>query len=250
MPEIDRYALHRLQELTERIVRAYAEYEFHVVYHRLTNYCTLDLSAFYLDVLKDRLYTSPPASTARRSAQTVIYAILDNMARLMAPILAFTAEEIWQHMPARRGKAESVHMVSLPEVRHDWKDETLQQRWQLLLNIRAEVAKALETARNKKEIGHALDAAVTLSTSPELYSALAPYEAELRSIFIVSKARLLPQEQLENAYRSEDVKGLAIAVAPAGGDKCERCWVHEPSVGSYSEHPTICKRCKSALEQL
>jgi isoleucyl-tRNA synthetase len=250
MPEIDRYALHKLQDLTARIIRAYAEYEFHIVYHRLTNYCTLDLSAFYLDVLKDRLYTSPPRSTARRSAQTVIYAILDTLARLMAPILAFTSDEIWQHMPAQPEKAESVHMLPLPEIRTDWRDEALQERWQRLLSVRAEVTKALEVARNKKQIGHALDAAVTLCASPELHDALAPYEADLHSVFIVSRARLLPQQPLENAYQSEEIEGLTIAVAPAEGGKCARCWVHEPSVGSDADHPTICRRCKTALDQL
>jgi isoleucyl-tRNA synthetase len=138
--------------------KAYDSFEFHLVYHGLYNYCTLDLSAFYLDVLKDRLYTSPPASPERRSAQTAMYIILDTLAKLMAPILAFTAEEIWRFMPACAGKPQSIHMARLPEVKPEWEDATLSARWQRLLEARSEVTKALEAARVEKKIGHSLDA--------------------------------------------------------------------------------------------
>ena len=117
MPEIDRFALHKLQELIEKGRKAYDAYEFHVIYHALFNYCTLDLSAFYLDILKDRLYTSPPQSVERKSAQTVLHMILDAIARLMAPILPFTSDEIWQYMPTRRGKESNIHLSLLPEVK-------------------------------------------------------------------------------------------------------------------------------------
>jgi isoleucyl-tRNA synthetase len=250
MVQIDRFALHRLQELTEIVLRAYANFDFHVIYHRLHNFCTLDLSAFYLDVLKDRLYTSPPDSSERRSAQTAMYLILDAMTRLMAPILAFTAEEIWAHLPAYPGKAESVHLAAMPVVREAWRDNALQANWEKLLAVRGEVTKALEAARIRKLIGHPLDAAVTLSAPEELYAALAPFADQLRAVFIVSWAGLERQVQLENAFTSEDVEGLQILVERAAGEKCERCWVHEPSVGSCGDHPTICNRCKNALERI
>ncbi len=250
LPAIDRFALLRLQELTEIVLRAYATFEFHVVYHRLHNFCTLDMSAFYLDVLKDRLYTSPPRSSARRSAQTVMHVILDTMTRLMAPILAFTAEEIWAYLPSGPGKEESVHLAAMPEVREDWKDKHLQADWEKLLAVRGEVTRALEEARARKLIGHPLDAALTLSVTADLYAVLAPYAADLRSLFIVSRVDLEREAPLENAFSSEIVAGLAVSVERAPAEKCERCWVREPSVGSIAAHPTICNRCHTALERI
>jgi isoleucyl-tRNA synthetase len=250
MLEIDRFALHRLQELILKGKRAYETYEFHLIYHSLYNYCTVDLSAFYLDVLKDRLYTSPPASRQRRSAQTAIYRILDAIARLMAPIMAFTAEEIWQHMPQVTGKPESIHMASLPEVDPAMIDEAMAGRWQKLLEVRAEVTKALEKARIAKQIGHPLDAAVTLAADGELYDTLVGFADELRSIFIVSKAELVRDTPLANAFDSQDVPGLSIRVAAAEGEKCQRCWIHDPTVGLGDSAPGICGRCQEALRQI
>ncbi|MBW2563957.1 MAG: class I tRNA ligase family protein, partial [Deltaproteobacteria bacterium] len=214
------------------------------------NYCTLDLSAFYLDILKDRLYTSPPKSKERRSAQTVMYSMLDSMVRLMAPILSFTAEEIWSFMPEQKKKEASVHLASLPEVNESMKDENLAENWERLLEIRSEVTKALEEARAKKLIGHPLDAAVTISCIKELHDTLHPYSDNLKSIFIVSKASLLDGESLTDAYESSDIKGLAVKVEVAEGDKCERCWMHEPSVGTNSDHPAICDRCRQVLDRI
>ena len=250
MPEMDRFALHTLQSLISRLRQAYDDYEFHVIYHRLYNYCTLDLSAFYLDILKDRLYTSPPDSSARRSAQTVMFTILDAMVRLMAPILAFTAEEIWKYMPASSDTEESIHLAGLPEVNTDWQDGDLAVRWESILKIRGEVTKALETARADKLIGHPLDAAVTLSLEQSLYETLEPYADQLHTIFIVSQAHLVTGQDLTDAYRSEDIEGLAIQIAPAEGVKCERCWIYEPSVGSFNDHPTVCERCNKALGEI
>ena len=243
MPEIDRFALHRLQRLVERALKAYDSYEFHIIYHALYNYCTLDLSAFYLDILKDRLYTSPPESAERRSAQTVMYRILDSMTRLMAPILSFTAEELWQHMPDYDGKADSIHLESLPQADASLKDDELAEKWELLLDIRGEVTKALEAARNQKMIGHPLDAAVSVSVSPEMYTQLKPYAGDLQSIFIVSRADLLEGATFDNAYQSDLVEGLGIEVAQAAGDKCERCWMHATTVGTDADNPGLCSRC-------
>lgn len=250
MPEIDRFALHRLQELIERALKAYKTYEFHIIYHTLYNYCIVDLSAFYLDILKDRLYTAPPESSERKSAQTVIYILLDSLSRIMAPILAFTAEEIWSHMPGREENADSVHLSSLPMVNEAWKDDRLAENWKQLLEIRGEVTKSIEDARVKKIVGHSLDAVVTLYANDDLYRRLYPYKDDLRSIFIVSKTQLIKGEKPDGAFECQDVPGLAIRVDSAEGDKCERCWVHDISVGSDSERPTICTRCQDALSRI
>jgi len=245
--EIDRFALLRFQRVIEDTLKAYESYEFHVIYHRLYNYCTLDLSALYLDILKDRLYTSPPKSKDRKSAQTVLHILLDGMARLMAPILAFTAEEIWQYIPGDPGKAPSVHLTSLPEVNSAFIDKNLEKRWERILDIRKEVTKALETARAEKRIGHSLDAAVVLYLNETLYGELTPYADELRSIFIVSKVTLNTQSMPDV---QSSVPGLGIHVAKAKEDKCERCWIHDATVGEDTEHSTICSRCRNVLSQI
>jgi isoleucyl-tRNA synthetase len=247
MPEIDRFALHRLQLLVEKARRAYDLYEYHTIFHALHNFCAVDLSALYLDILKDRLYISPAKSVDRRSAQTALYILADALCRLMAPLLPFTSEEIWHHMPAAPGKAASVHLALLPAPRAEFMDEQLAARWEQLLAVRAEVTKALEAARAQKLIGHALDAAVTLSVDGELYGRLKPYAADLRTLFIVSAAELVQDAPLEGAFESPEIKGLRVRVQPAAGEKCQRCWVYETTVGLDPEHPTICGRCAKAL---
>jgi isoleucyl-tRNA synthetase len=239
-----------LQGLVQKTLAAYETYEYHIIYHALYNYCTLDLSAFYLDILKDRLYTSPPKSAARKSAQTVMHILLDALARLMAPLLPFTADEIWNYMPHRSEKESSVHLASLPEAKSRWKDEDLARQWERILDVRAEVTKALEEARAAKQIGHPLDAAVTISANEDHYHALQPYADDLRSIFIVSKVSLLKDEKIAGGFESENVNGLIIQIKTAPGKKCERCWVHETTVGSDTKNPTICKRCQKALAQM
>ncbi|MGD9251333.1 MAG: isoleucine--tRNA ligase, partial [Desulfobacterales bacterium] len=191
LTDLDRFTLHRLQSLVERAQKAYANFEFHLIYHDLHNFCALDLSAFYLDILKDRLYTSAPASPVRRGAQTVIHIVLDTLARLMAPILAFTAEEVWQYMPARPDKPASVHAAAMPTVRAEWQDEALADKWRHLLAVRGEVTKALEAARTGKLIGHPLDAAVTLSLPSPYAEILSAYQDSLDKLFIVSRVELV-----------------------------------------------------------
>ncbi len=248
--EIDRFALHKLQELIKKTRKAYDTFEFHIIYHTLYNYCTVDLSAFYLDILKDRLYTSPPESVGRRSAQTVMHILLDSIARIMAPILPFTAEEIWNFIPNRKENEASIHLASFPEVNEVWKDEDLAKKWKRLLEVRREVTKALEEARAKKLIGHSLDAAVTIAANEDLYDALNLYSDDLKSIFIISGAFLVKERKLAGAFESSDIEGLSILVESAAGDKCERCWMHDPSVGTNSEQPTVCNRCREALSLL
>ena len=250
MLQIDRFALHKLQGLIQKTLKAYDQYEYHIIYHALHNYCTLDLSAFYLDILKDRLYTAPPKSVARKSAQTVMYYLLDSLARIMAPLLPFTAEEIWQHMPARSDKTPSVHLALLPGANSQWQDEHLAQKWETILKVRAEITKAMEEARAHKQVGHPLDAAVIISVNEELYGGLQPYAEDLRFIFIVSNVSLLQDKKLDGSFVSEKIEGLSIKIEAAAGEKCERCWVHETSVGTDREHPTICQRCRKALDEL
>jgi len=247
MPDTDKFALHKLQELIHRTLNAYDTFEFHIIYHALYNYCTVDLSAFYLDILKDRLYTSPPTSVGRRSAQTVMYILLKSIVKLMAPVLPFTAEEIWSFMPDWEEKETSIHLSSFPDVDEAWKDDNLAKKWDRLLEVRGEATKALEMARVAKLIGHPLDAAVSISATDDLYGELYPYADEMRTLFIVSRASLFKGKDFESAYESTDTEGLSIQVKPAAGDKCERCWIHEPSVGANPQHPTICSRCQKVL---
>jgi len=250
MAEIDRWALHRLQNLNKRMRQAYTDSEFHMLYHGLHNFCAVDMSAFYLDVLKDRLYTSKPGSAERRSAQTAMYEILSGMTRLMAPVLSFTAEEVWSYLPDHHGKEESVHMSSLPKLRPDWDDVELEGRWNTILAVRAEAAKVLETIRAERIIGHSLDARVNLFADGDMFGFLKGYEDQLAAIFIVSDATVLPlAEAPENAYASETVPGLKITASPAEGVKCERCWGIKKDVGRSTEHPTVCERCAKALEK-
>jgi isoleucyl-tRNA synthetase len=248
MADIDRFVLHGLQDLVKRTRAAYESFEFHAVYHRLHNYCTLDLSAFYLDVLKDRLYTSPATSTARRSAQTALQIILDTVTRLMAPILVFTAEEVWTCLPKANEGSSSVHLSQLPEVNDAFVDMELAKRWKSIMTLRGEVSKALEEARSEKKIGHSLDAAVTLSLPEQFFGTAKPTIEELRTVFIVSKVAIASTGALDSAYQSTKIPGLAVRIDHAPGEKCERCWVHDSSVGGDEIHDTICSRCVKALE--
>jgi len=237
--------------IMEKATRAYDRYEFHTIYHSLYNYCTVDLSSFYLDILKDRLYTSPPASQDRRSAQTVMYILLDSVAKIMAPILPFTSEEIWKFMPEKDSKEESIHLVSFAEPDDSWKDDELASKWEKLINVRGEVTKALELARAKKLIGHPLDAEVTISADKDLLEFLRGYEQELRSIFIVSKVSLVNEVTAGvDIYKSEEIEGLSIMVGNAPGEKCERCWIYDQTVGDAFEQPTICERCCTVLSEM
>ncbi len=248
MNELDRWALNRLQELNERVLNAYDNFNFHLVYHNLHNFCVLDLSSFYLDIIKDRLYTSPPKSLARRSAQTALNEILEVLVRLMAPILSFTSEEIWQYTKGEE-RIPSVHADLFIPVDETHRDPELAGRWERIIEIRGEVTKALELARKEKTIGHPLDASVILGVSPELTERLSAYRDQLRTIFIVSSVDLVEIKQLEDGLESDTVSGLKVKVFPSTDPKCERCWVHDATVGRDTNHPTICERCLKVLNE-
>jgi isoleucyl-tRNA synthetase len=244
MPEIDRWALHQLELLKERVLTAYQELEFHVIYQDVNAFCTVELSAFYLDILKDRVYTSKADSLERLSAQTVMYRILDTLVRLLAPVLSFTADEVWRYMPGR--VEESVHLAAFPALNPEWKDDALVSRWERIMSVRTDVSKALELSRAAKTIGHSLDAAVTIAAPADLLAFLGEYQAELQNIFIVSKVNLASEIEGE-CWPSENIEGLKVQVTAAPGGKCERCWCYSEQLGTHAEHPAICPKCTKAV---
>lgn len=251
MMELDRWALHRLQVVSERILKAYENFEFHTVYHALHNFCVIDLSSFYLDIIKDRLYVSPGTSIARRSAQTAMNEILEVLVRLMAPVLSFTAEEIWQYMNSNGDNSfSSVHADLFLPVKLEYKDNELADRWEKIIKLRREVTKALELARKEKLIGHSLDATVLLGLPADLKEFIVPYSDELRSLFIVSSVKFANQDEIDDGYISDEIDGLKIKVTRSADKKCDRCWVHDSTVGNYPDHPDICERCMDALKQM
>lgn len=242
MPELDRWAMHQLELLKEKVLASYNDSEFHILYHAVNGFCTVEMSAFYLDILKDRVYTSKSSSVARRSGQTVMYLILDALVRMVAPVLSFTAEEVWAEMPGTR--ESSVHLAQFPALAPEVKDEALAQRYDKIIKIRSEVSKALELARVKKVIGHSLDAAVAIKASGDTEAFLKEFAGELAQIFIVSKAELAAEVGGE-VYHAE---GLEVGVTAAPGQKCERCWCYDEQIGQDSEHPTLCPKCLAAVK--
>jgi isoleucyl-tRNA synthetase len=248
MEPLDRWALNRLQELNERVLKAYDAFEFHLVYHNLHNFCALDLSSLYLDIIKDRLYTSPKRSRKRRSAQTAMQEILEVLVRLMAPVLSFTADEIWHYMKGE-GRGPSVHADMFLPVREDYKDPDLAARWEIVLAVRKEITKALEMARKDKKIGHSLDAAVTLGLSPDRLKALGDQAELLRTLAIVSSLDIVAVDSVSDGISSETLEGVRIKVLPSAATKCERCWVHDQTVGRNQDKPGLCTRCQQALTE-
>jgi isoleucyl-tRNA synthetase len=253
LDEVDRFILDRLGRLITRVRRAYDEYQFHTVFHSVHNFCAVDLSALYLDIIKDRLYTTAATDPRRRAGQTACYEILSALVRLMAPILSFTTDEAWRLLPG--GHADSVHLEGVPEVPREWLDDTLEREWTRLLEVRREVAKALETARVARgvdaarsqglAIGSGLEAIVRILASPEdLPDLLRRKQDLLPTLFIVSQVTFeaKPEGSLVH-HPSQDIPGLVIAVDRAPGQKCERCWRYSERVGESREHPTLCERC-------
>ncbi len=238
---IDRFILHRLQRLTERVRAAYRDYEFHVLYHSLHNFCAVDLSAFYLDVLKDRVYTSGPTSQLRRSAQTAMHEILVALVKLMGPVLSFTAEEVWRYLRLP-DKPASVHLTEFPGVRADLVDEGLAQEWERLLSARDEVLRGLEAARQAKRIGSAQEAAVEVTVPAADFDFFAARREALETISIVSRLTV------RRHHAPTGGQPIAVRVDRAPGAKCQRCWNYRESVGSSATHPALCDRCVAVLQ--
>ncbi len=241
--ELDRWALSRLSRLVEKVSVAYNDYEFHVIYHAVHNFCAIDLSAFYLDILKDRLYTSPKQSIDYRSARSTMYQILDALTRMLAPVLTFTTDEIWQRLPGER--EGSVHLASFPQQNSHYQDSQLEKRYEQLQKIRSEVLKYLEKARADKQLGQSLEAKILLEVPESYRQLMTEYLDLLPTYFIVSQVELTTN--LQEAVKTENIPGLKLQVLPAEGEKCERCWNYATSVGQNSDHPTICDRCVAAL---
>ncbi|MCZ6513173.1 MAG: isoleucine--tRNA ligase [Nitrospinae bacterium] len=248
LEEIDHYILYRFRTVSEKILKAFEDFEFHTFYHSFYNFCIVDLSAFYLDIVKDRLYTYPKTSKGRRSSQTALYELLKGMAQLMAPILSFTSEEVWSYMPARGGEAASVHLSAFPDLSRVSFPNDLVDKWEKISQLKGEVSKALELRRQEKVIGHSLDARVQLELPGNLKKVLAAEQDYLKYIFIVSGVEIVDTLELNgDTYYSDTVTGLKINVLRALGKKCERCWNYFVEE-SAPEHPSVCLRCVTHLE--
>ena len=243
--ELDRWALARMDEVAKECNEGYEEFDFHQVYHAIHNFCTIDLSNFYLDIIKDRLYVEKPDSVSRRAAQTAIYRILRDMTLVFAPILAFTCEEIWANLPKSSDhNPEACVFNEMPKGKAGDETAEFMAKWERIRKIRDEVNKALENARNQKTIGKSLEAQVTLKADGELYAFLKENEAVLEPVFIVSKVVL---EQGAVAQTTAETEGLEVTVSKAHGEKCERCWAYSDTVGKDEKHPTLCARCAAII---
>jgi isoleucyl-tRNA synthetase len=251
MEELDRWMLSRTADLVQRCSRWYESFEFHRVFHALHDFSVVDLSSFYFDVLKDRLYTFAPRNRSRRSAQTAVWRISNALLRLVAPIMAFTSEEIWRYFPHAPGGPESVHMAMFPEImRLDLGLEPAKDAaWEKLRAVRTEVLRALEAARNAKLISGALEAKVVLSAGNDLAPLLEEYKSWLPALFIVSHVEISATAP-PDAMKSETFPGLSVSIERADGVKCERCWNYSTHVGESTDYPTVCERCVNALDEI
>ncbi len=247
--EIDKWALLRLQRLIKRVTWGYDHYEFHLPYHYIHDFCVLDMSSFYLDILKDRLYVLPPDSKERRSAQTVLFKIVFTLSKLIAPLLSFTAEEIWQHLPEPETREESVHLSDWPEVEEQYVDEKLENRWERLIKVRRAVNKALEMARQSDFIGSSLEAKVRIFIPDEEIRKHFS-ERELADIFIISQVEICKNHLEEFDFKDEEETGTEVKILKAEGKKCERCWQYHPDTGKDKAFPNTCPRCASILRKL
>ena len=253
MEALDQYILARTAELDAAIRKAYGDFEFHRAYHALNEFVNTDLSALYLDVLKDRLYTLAPNHPARRSAQTALWRIAEALVRLIAPILSFTADEVWPLLPHVEGRESSVHLALFPDLAYivPGNEASLKADWQLLLPWRETALKSLEKLRNNKHIGKGLEATVSLvvgakghEPSDILFDCLARYRSSLPELFNVSEVKVVRRS-------AGDANAVPEATAfPASGTKCERCWRYLAEVGNDPRFPTVCLRCAEALEAI
>ncbi|MBX3297607.1 MAG: isoleucine--tRNA ligase [Acidobacteria bacterium] len=238
MLEIDRWALASLEIVAAKVLKGYTDYDFQAAYGALYNFCTVTLSARYFDIIKDRLYIFAPRSIERRSAQTALYRIADSLCRLMAPLLAFTSDEAWENLPGER--EASVHMAEFPAATRldEAAEAELLSRWERIFAIRDEVLKALEAARNEKQIGSSLEAKVILTTDKPTTMFLLDHFTELRYIFIVSQVEV------------HEGDAFTVRIEKADGEKCERCWNYSTRVGEFDRYPTVCERCSEALQEI
>ena len=247
LEELDKYALMKLDEVLKTARAGYDNYEYHTTAHALHNFCVVDMSNFYFDVLKDRLYTSAANSKSRRAAQTVLYKVLDALTLVLTPILAFTCDEIWREMKHESGKdCRSPLFNEIPSADFIETDDAFIAKWDRIHEIRTDVQKALELARNEKIIGKPLEAKVTLYADGELREFLEAAKADLPEIFITSAVEIADGE----GEVKGDVEGLSVTISKAEGEKCERCWKYTRTVGMNAAHPTLCKECADTMKLL
>ena len=243
LKEIDKWALTRLNRLIKKCTKAYDTYEFHDAYQALNQFCVVDMSQFYLDIIKDRLYTLKPDSMERRAAQTTMYEILSSLVRILAPMTCFTAEEVWKYMPHKDGEnSESVMLEYYPKENPMYDNKEIEYKWERLIRLREEVSKKLEMARENKDIGLSLEAKVTLFAEGDEYEFIKGKEELLKEIFIVSDVEIR-----ENRRNQDEEVGIGVRIDRAPGEKCERCWMYSETVGESAEHPTLCERCRDNL---
>jgi isoleucyl-tRNA synthetase len=242
--EIDKWALTRLNKLIRSCTKAYEEYSFHDAYHAINQFCVVDMSQFYLDIIKDRLYTYKRDSVGRRAAQTTMYEILSALVRILAPMTCFTAEEIWSYMPHKKGEnTESVMLDYYPKANEKYDDKDLTARWEKIISVKEIVAKKLEELRADKTIGLSLEAKVTLYADGSDYEFLKDKVELLKEVLIVSGVTV------EENRRNEDKEvAIGVKIEKADGEKCERCWMYSTTVGENHEYPTLCERCRDNLD--
>jgi len=248
---LDQYMLRQTVAMAADVTRWYDEFAFHKIYHRINDFCVVELSAIYFDVLKDRLYTSAPNSLKRRAAQTAIWRIGEALVRLLAPITSFTCDEVWQYLPKLPDRSASVHLANFPSASDILggsappEDAKQAEDWKTLLAVRTEVLKALEEARQSKLIGGAnLEAQVTVTAAEPVFSVLSRYSDRLRFLFIVSAVTL------QQGSSGNGTGGVAVQVSKADGKKCERCWNYSIHVGEDADYPTVCERCSAVLKEI
>ena len=256
MEELDRWAVTRLNALIEKCEQAYRDYEFNAVTHAINDFCVVDMSNFYLDIIKDRLYCEEAGGAKRRSAQTALFLILDSMTKIMAPILVFTSDEIWQSMPHR--SADDGRNVVFNDMNKPFADYALDgkamEKWALVERLRDDVNAVLETARAQKKIGKALEAHVALHAADDATASVLMQVAglNLAELFIVSDCTISSAEPAEGSVVGQGAAfpGLTVEVSEARGEKCERCWMHSTRVGEDANHPTLCPRCAAVVAKL
>ncbi|GAB2191856.1 isoleucine--tRNA ligase [Sessilibacter sp. MAH1] len=242
---LDAWAVARTAQLQTELRKDYDSYQLHLLYQKLHNFCSVELGGFYLDIIKDRLYTTAADSLARRSAQTAVYWIVEALVRWIAPVLSFTAEEIWAALPAVENRDDTVftaEWLELPQIDADM------SYWKTISNVKTAVNKVLEEERNAGVVGGGLTASVTLYAEGEIFEAINKLEEELRFVLITSAASILPLSEAANNAKDTDIKGLKVLVSKASGEKCVRCYHVLEDVGSNSEHPEICPRCVTNID--
>lgn len=245
LTELDKWALMKLDELIEKVNTAYDAFDYHIVFHSIHNFCVTDMSNFYLDIIKDRLYCEKADSVLRRAAQTVMYKVLSAISRLVAPILSFTAEEIWGYIPhSKDDNTESIFLNEMPKVSDNTVDEKFKEKWALIYALRDDAKKALEIKRNEKLIGKSLEADLTIYADGEMFDKISECADMLHNVFIVSKVEV---KNGEGEFKG-DIEGVSMNVTKAGGEMCERCWAYTGDVGANSKHPTLCARCAGVVE--